>query len=198
MGMKRFTDQALTTFVWIIYFCQIPPAWVCQKQFENIYQDCSFNDGQSIESQWNAKFKSKRSSASSIRMHQNAERLLSVCFRQIGFLTFQTLFIGDQPQCRSMQMIRLFVILEWKTWKSNKSCTHVRGKKRPWRGRSKATCHQIDPVRMMICQLVSDISQLQGVTSGGRQTRFSHQDDNLQEKNGEEYFPVCQTRQWWP
>ena len=123
-----------------------------------------------------------------IRMHQNAERLLSVCFRQIGFLTFQTLFIGDQPQCRSMQMIRLFVILEWKTWKSNKSCTHVRGKKRPWRGRSKATCHQIDPVRMMICQLVSDISQLQGVTSGRRQTRFSHQDNNLKEKMVKKIF----------
>ena len=32
-----------------------------------------------------------------------------------------------------------------KTGKSNKSCAHV-WKKRPWLGRSEATCHQIDPV----------------------------------------------------
>ena len=61
--MKRFMDQALTkSSSSTIYFCQIPSAWVCQKQFENIYQDCSLN-GRSIESQWNA-FKSKQNCAS--------------------------------------------------------------------------------------------------------------------------------------
>ena len=38
-----------------------------------------------------------------------------------------------------------FVKPERKTGKSNKSCAHV-WKKRPWLGRSEATCHQIDPV----------------------------------------------------
>ena len=40
---------------------------------------------------------------------------------------------------------QIFVKPERKTGKSNKSCAHV-WKKRPWLGRSEATCHQIDPV----------------------------------------------------
>ena len=69
---------------------------------------------------------------------------------------------------RTMQMIRLFVISVYQRREKaiNLALLCVE-KKRPWRGRSKATCHQTDPRvrRMMICQLGSDISQLQGVTS---------------------------------
>ena len=65
---------------------------------------------------------------------------LSICFvfycnDAINPHAFACMYANDQ----------LFVKPERKTGKSNKSCAHV-WKKRPWLGRSEATCHQIDPV----------------------------------------------------
>ena len=91
----------------VIYFCQIPSAWVCQEQFENIYQQMQFR------AKHRNPMKCKIQIQASSILHQKSECSL-VCFRQIRFVTFQTLFTGDQPQCRSMEMIRLFVIFGMK------------------------------------------------------------------------------------
>ena len=68
----------------------------------------------------------------------------------------------------------LFVILYGKTWKSNKSCGHTCAEKKAtlaWKLEGQKR-HVIKLTRqsvrlMMICQLVSDISQLQGGMSTG-------------------------------
>ena len=94
--MKRFMDQALTkSSSSTIYFCQIPSAWVCQKQFENIYQDCRFKGAKHRKPMKCIQIQAQLC----ITPHCIRERLLTVCFWRIGFVSFQNLFVGDQLPC---------------------------------------------------------------------------------------------------
>ena len=147
-----------------------------EQHIENIYQDCSssglwadciakynivlqsiekycrgllwtMGEARHIESQWN-EMHSNPSSLSLCTWYCSpsewkvASRLFlagTIC----QFVLFCIATINHHACMYAHDQI--FVKPERKTGKSNKSCAHV-WKKRPWLGRSEATCHQIDPV----------------------------------------------------
>ena len=100
---------------------------------------------------------------------------------------------------RTMQMIRLFVISVYQRREKaiNLALLCVE-KKRPWRGRSKATCHQIDLVGMMICQLVYDISQLQASHQGDAKPDFHIHTYYGENKGIRDAGSTADIRMLWP
>ena len=89
-------------------------------------------------------------------------RMISVCFRQIGFVTFQTLFAGDQA-CRWSDYLSFQN--ERREKAINLALVCVEKATLTGKVKSDMSSNRAPGQRMMICQLGSDISQLQGLTS---------------------------------
>ena len=123
-----------------IVLCQMPFAWVCQQQFENIYHDCSFwcEGWKSNEMHWNLS-----AATHTIHiLHQNH------CLFSAGRICqFSNTFYRWSTTMSEHANDYLSFCMERRGKAINLADTHARKKSDPGLevGRSKATCHQIDP-----------------------------------------------------
>ena len=141
----------------VIYICQIPSAWVCQEQFENIYQQMQF--------------RAKHRNPMKCKIQIQASSIASECspsvFDRSHLPLFKPFLLVINHSAEAFRWLDYSSFLEWKTWKSDKSCSLVCVEKATLTGKVKSdmSSNRAPGQRMMICQLGSDISQLQGVTS---------------------------------
>ena len=123
-----------------IVLCQMPFAWVCQQQFENIYHDCSFwcEGWKSNEMHWNL----SGATHTLHILHQNH------CLFSAGRICqFSNTFYRWSTTMSEHANDYLSFCMERREKAINLADTHARKKSDPGLevGRSKATCHQIDP-----------------------------------------------------
>ena len=105
----------------VIYFCQIPSASVCQEQFENIYQQMQF--------------RAKHRNPMKCKIQIQASSIASECspsvFDRSHLPLFKPFLLVINHSAEAFRWLDYSSFLEWKTWKSDKSCTGVCGKSDP-------------------------------------------------------------------